>query len=132
MSKELLALMAFNIENGTAKAPDAEKALESRLPEGWTLDDIKQSNEIQREFHADVTEAVLPEMVEAIKSDTKLGLLALELNACDRDYGVVLTRPTAESPTEQQYRDGIAVYSSDRVSDSIKGCVDRAAALWSN
>lgn len=132
MSKELLEQLAFNINNGVAKAPDAERALEARLPEGWTLDDIKQSNEIQREFQADVVEAVLPEMVEAIKSDTKLGLLNLELYAADRSYGVTLTRPDTESPTEQQYRDGIAVYSTDTISDSIKGCVDRAAKLWSN
>lgn len=102
------------------------------MPAGLSVELVEKSNDYQREFQNAVTEKALPSMVEAMKSDTKLGLLSLETSLAGRSLGVVLTRPDVEKPTESQYQDGIAVYVKDTLHDNITASVERAAKLWAN
>lgn len=132
MKSKIIEALEININGATATATNAEQVFADHVPAGLTVETIKQSNEYQREFQAALTEAALPKMVEGMRSDVKLGLMALEANLCDRTYGVVLTRPDAEAPTAQQYTDGVAVYVSDRLSDSLTAAVANAGNMWAN
>lgn len=128
----ILEQLEVSINGATATVTNAEAVFKANLPEGLSFEQVEKSNEYQREFQSAVTEAALPKMVEAMKSDTKIGLLSLESNLAGRSMGVVLTRPDVEKPTEQQYKDGIAVYVKDQLHDNITASVARAASLWAN
>ena len=128
----ILEQLEVNVNGATATVTNAEQVFKANLPEGLTYEQVEKSNNYQRDFQAAVVEAVLPKMVEGMKSDTKLGLLSLETNLAGRSMGVVLTRPDIESPTEQHYQDGIAVYVKDTLHDNITASVERASKLWAN
>lgn len=132
MKSKIIEALEININGATAVATNVDKVFADHVPEGLTVETINKSNEYQREFQAALTEAVLPKMVEGMKSDTKLGLMSLEANLCNRTYGVVLTRPTVENPTAQNYADGIAVYASDTLAASLTDAVNTASKLWAN
>lgn len=132
MKSKIIEALEFNINGATATATNVDQVFADHVPAGLTIETINQSNEYQREFQAALTEAALPKMVDGMKSDAKLGLMALEANLCGRTYGVVLTRPDVESPTAQQYTDGVAVYVSDRLSDSLTAAVNNAGTMWAN
>lgn len=132
MKSEILAALEFNVNGATCTVTNADKVFEAHIPAGLTMDQINQSNDYQRDFQAALTEAALKPMVEGMKSDAKLGLMSLETNLCGRSYGVVLTRPTVDAPTEQNYADGIAVYVTDRLADSLTQAVNNAASMWAN
>lgn len=133
MKSKIIEALDIIIDGATATAKNAEQVFNDNIPDGLTRETIDKSNEYQREFHAAITEAALPKMVEGMKSDTKLGLMALEANIGDRNYGVVLTRPVCDNPSQQNYADGIAIYTSVRLSkDTLQESVNNAAKLWAN
>lgn len=132
INKSILEAMEVVATGTKFNVPNADALFRSNLPEGVTPELVEKVEHYVREFDETIYEACLPKMIELMKTDTNIGLAEMEAEAMGRTYGITVARPENENPTLEQLQDGICLFVVEKHSESIGGCVERAAAMWKN
>lgn len=132
MIKNVIDQLEFEVKGGKLEPTNIEKVFDANLPQDLTRKQYDTAEKYRAEFQASLVEAALPKAVEALKADKNLGFLQLDTRVGRTSFGAVLTRPTCENPTVDNYKDGISIWQTSDVESCIGGSIERAAALWAN
>lgn len=132
MIKNVIDQLEFEVKGGKVQPTNIEKVFNDNLPQDLTRAQYDSAEKYRGEFHASLVEAALPKAVEVLKGDKNLGFTQIDARVGRTNFGIVLTRPSCEKPTVDNYKDGISIWQTTDIDSCVGGSIERAAALWAN